>query len=163
MALRRSLLRIDKASFLYLNCWIFQIKMLYWYVKDSFAVLSINSIKIFSMFQKNSVDPKPFYPKSFLLSIVISLTHSASKVSKCGIFSGLCFPVFGLNTEKCRPGNTLHLDAFHAVKSITHTIKYRCKNRSKHHKKWSLLTTNWNLPTFTGNGTMTNLTQYELS
>ena len=48
------------------------------------------------------------------------------KVSKCGVFSGPCFPVFGLNTEiygdlispnveKYRPEKTPYLDNFHAM------------------------------------------------
>ena len=37
------------------------------------------------------------------------------KVSKYGVISGLYFPVFGLNTGKYGPENTLYLDIFHAV------------------------------------------------
>ena len=38
------------------------------------------------------------------------------KVSKYGVFSGLYFPVFGLNTGKYGPGKTPYLDTFHAVR-----------------------------------------------
>ena len=37
------------------------------------------------------------------------------EVSKCGVFSGLYFPVFSPNTGKYGPGKTPHLDTFHAV------------------------------------------------
>ena len=57
------------------------------------------------------------------------MTFSAWKVSKYGVFSGLYFPVFGLNTEiyeanlciqsehtgKYGPEKTPYLDTFHAV------------------------------------------------
>ena len=36
----------------------------------------------------------------------------AWKVSKYGVFSGLYFPVFGLNTGKYGPENTPYLDTF---------------------------------------------------
>ena len=36
-------------------------------------------------------------------------------VSKYGVFSGLYFPVFGLNTGKYEPEKTLYLDIFLAV------------------------------------------------
>ena len=41
--------------------------------------------------------------------------HTAWKVSKYGVISGLYFLVFGLNTEKYGPEITPYLDAFHAV------------------------------------------------
>ena len=37
------------------------------------------------------------------------------KVSKYGVFSGPCFPVFGLNTGKYEPEKAPYLDTFHAV------------------------------------------------
>ena len=43
------------------------------------------------------------------------LRITAWKVSKCGVFSGPYFPVFGLNTEKYGSGKTPYLDKFHAV------------------------------------------------
>ena len=36
-------------------------------------------------------------------------------VSKYGVFSGMYFPVFGLNAGKYGPGKTPYLDTFHAV------------------------------------------------
>ena len=36
-------------------------------------------------------------------------------MSKYGVISGPCFPVFGLNTEKYGPEITPYLDTFHAV------------------------------------------------
>ena len=44
-----------------------------------------------------------------------NLTFIAWKVSKYGVFSGLYFPVFGLNTGNYGPEKTPHLDTFHAV------------------------------------------------
>ena len=58
-----------------LNFRMFQIKMLYQYVKDSFAALSVNAIKNFNMPQKNSVNPKLFHPNSYLLLTSTSLTN----------------------------------------------------------------------------------------
>ena len=49
--------------------------MLYQYVKDFFAAPSINAIKNFNMSQKKSVNPKPFYPNSYLLLTSTSLTN----------------------------------------------------------------------------------------
>ena len=40
---------------------------------------------------------------------------SALNVSKCGVFSGLYFPVFGLNTKKYAPEKTLYMENFHTV------------------------------------------------
>ena len=40
---------------------------------------------------------------------------TAWKVSKCGVFFGPYFPVFGLNTGKYGPEKTPYLDTFHAV------------------------------------------------
>ena len=37
------------------------------------------------------------------------------KVSKYGVFSGPCVPVFGLNTGKYGPEVTPYLDTFHEV------------------------------------------------
>ena len=36
-------------------------------------------------------------------------------MSKCGVFTGPYFPVFGLNTGKYGPEKTLYLDTFHVV------------------------------------------------
>ena len=41
--------------------------------------------------------------------------HYCVKSVQMQSFSGPYFPVFGLNTGKCRPENTLYLDTFHAV------------------------------------------------
>ena len=60
-------------KFLIFDFRMFQIKMLYQYIKDSFAVPSINAIKNFNMSQKNSVNPKSFYPNSYLLLTSIFL------------------------------------------------------------------------------------------
>ena len=38
-------------------------------------------------------------------------------MSKCGVFPGPYFPVFGLNTEKYVPEKTPYLDIFHTVNS----------------------------------------------
>ena len=38
-------------------------------------------------------------------------------MSKYRVFSGPYFPVFSLNTGKCRPGKTPYLDSFHAVQA----------------------------------------------
>ena len=59
---------------LFLNFRMFQIKMLYQYVKDAFEAPSINAIKNFNMSQKDSVNPKPFYPNSYQLLTSTSLT-----------------------------------------------------------------------------------------
>ena len=60
--------------------------------------------------------------KNYYISFKRKTSHSAAwKVSKYGIFSGLYFPVFRLNTVfrantgKYRPENTPFLDTFHAV------------------------------------------------
>ena len=44
--------------------------------------------------------------------------NTASKVSKYGVFSGPCFPVFGLNTGKYGPENTPYLDTFHLAEDF---------------------------------------------
>ena len=48
--------------------------------------------------------------------------NTAWKVSKYGVFSGLYFPAFGLNTdqnvEKYGPEKTPYLDTFHTVEEI---------------------------------------------
>ena len=49
---------------------------------------------------------------------------TAWKVSKYGVISGPCFPVFGLNTGKYGPEKTQYLDTFHAV---LETIALLCK------------------------------------
>ena len=50
---------------------------------------------------------------SFLSGVTNVVT--AWKVSKYGVFSCPYFPVFGLNTGKCGPEQTPHLDTFHVV------------------------------------------------
>ena len=44
------------------------------YVKDSFTTPSINAINNLNMSQKNSVNPKPFYPNNYILLSSTSLT-----------------------------------------------------------------------------------------
>ena len=56
-------------------------------------------------------------------------------MSKCGVFSGLYFPVFGLNTRKYEPEKTLYLNTLRAVfivknnklhnKSLTNIFTYK--------------------------------------
>ena len=58
-----------------LDCWMFLIKMLYQFVKDSFVAPSISVIKNSNIFQKNSVYPKTFYLHSFLLLTSTSLQN----------------------------------------------------------------------------------------
>ena len=41
---------------------------------------------------------------------------STWKVSKYGVLSGPCFPVFGLNTRKYGPEITPYFETFHVVK-----------------------------------------------
>ena len=53
----------------------------------------------------------------------ISSTGTTWKVSKYRVFSGLHFPIFGLNTEKYRPEKTPYLDAFHTAWSVTVNLK----------------------------------------
>ena len=58
-----------------LNCWMFLMKTLYQFVKDSFIALSTSIIKNSIIFQKNSVYPKTFYLHSFLLLTSTSLQN----------------------------------------------------------------------------------------
>ena len=44
---------------------------------------------------------------------------TAWKVSKYGVISGSCFPIFGLNTGKYEPEITSYLDTFHAVEEFS--------------------------------------------
>ena len=53
----------------------------------------------------------------------ISSTGTTWKVSKYRVFSGLHFPIFGLNTEKYRTEKTPYLDAFHTAWSVTVNLK----------------------------------------
>ena len=46
---------------------------------------------------------------------IISIIFFAWKVSKCGIFSGLHFPVFSPSTGKYGPEKNTYLDTFRAV------------------------------------------------
>ena len=50
-----------------LNCWMFLIKTLYQFVKDSFVAPSTSVIKNWNIFQKNSFCPKKIYVRNFLL------------------------------------------------------------------------------------------------
>ena len=65
-------------SFLSLNCGMSQTKMLHKFVKDTFVLPSINVIKNFNMYQKNSVYLKPFHLNSFLLLTSTSITNITS-------------------------------------------------------------------------------------
>ena len=56
--------------------------MLHQYVKDFLAALSINVIKNFSMSQKNSINPKPFYPNSYLILTSTLQQEITSKIAK---------------------------------------------------------------------------------
>ena len=47
------------------------------------------------------------------------------EVYKYGVFSGPCFPVFGLNTGKYGPEKTPYLDIFRAV-SVTRKLVLHC-------------------------------------
>ena len=47
--------------------------------------------------------------------LALGLDYTMWKVSKCGVFSGLYFPVFSPNTGKYGPGKTPYLDTFHAM------------------------------------------------
>ena len=55
------------------------------------------------------------YMQWYLIAIDAIQSNTARKMSKYGVFSGSCFPLFGLNTGKCRPEKTPYLDSFHAV------------------------------------------------
>ena len=55
------------------------------------------------------------YMQWYLIAIDAIQSNTARKMSKYGVFSGPCFPLFGLNTGKCRPEKTPYLDSFHAV------------------------------------------------
>ena len=50
-----------------------------------------------------------------MLQCYVRHSNTAREVSKYGVFSGLYFPVFGLNTGKYGAEKTPHLDTFHAV------------------------------------------------
>ena len=45
-----------------------------------------------------------------------SKSGTAWKVSKYGVISGPCFPVFSPNTGKYRPEINTYLDTFHTVR-----------------------------------------------
>ena len=72
----------------------------------------------------------------------ISLVHSRTvwKVPKYGVFSGLYFPVFELNTGKCGPEKTPYLDTFHAVSYSFHI------QITDHAKYSTLVNFTWWLP-----------------
>ena len=55
------------------------------------------------------------FSENKLLLRLLWVLGTTWKVSKYGVFSGPCFPVFGLNTGKYRPGKTPYVDTFHAV------------------------------------------------
>ena len=44
-------------------------------------------------------------------------------MSKCGVFSGPYFRIFGLNTRKCGPEKTPYTDTFHPVVMIESVIE----------------------------------------
>ena len=60
--------------------------------------------------------------------------HIAWKLSKYGVFSGLYFPVFGLNTKKCGPEKTPYLDNFYAVSGSR--LKKDKKNFRNEYNNW---------------------------
>ena len=66
----------------------------------------------------------------------IARVSTAWKVSKCRVFCGLYFPVFGLNTRKHGPEKSLHLNTFHTVlkwffSNIIKTLNIPQTNHSK--------------------------------
>ena len=60
---------------------------------------------------------------SVLRAYVLACFSLREKVSKYGVFSGLYFPAFRLNTGKYGPEKTLYLDTFHAV-SLTSLVLF---------------------------------------
>ena len=52
-----------------------------------------------------------------------TMTNTAWKVSKHGVFSGPCFPEFAVNTKKYGPEKIPYLETFHVVKICTVCIK----------------------------------------
>ena len=69
-------------KFLILNCWIFLIKTLYQFVKDSFIAPPASVTKNPNIFQKNSVNPQIFYLLSFLLLTSTSLQNLYHRITK---------------------------------------------------------------------------------
>ena len=52
----------------------------------------------------------------FLITLIFKKkSYAAWKVSKYGVFSDSCLPVFSPNTGKYGPEKTPYLDTFHAV------------------------------------------------
>ena len=78
---------------------------------------------------------------SLLMTIItddkdIATVSTAWKVSKCRVFCGPYFPVFGLNMRKHGPEKTLHLNTFHTVfkwffSNIIKTLNMLQTNHSK--------------------------------
>ena len=60
--------------------------------------------------------------KYVLLTLIFekhNVSHTAWKMSTCGVISGLYFPVFSPNTGKYEPEITPYLNNFHAVSIIS--------------------------------------------
>ena len=72
------------------------------------------------------------------------MTFTAWKVSKCGVFKVLYFPVFGLSTGKYGPEITPYLDTFHAVVTWAMTAFIEGKLSSKNYQiKLNEFQTEW--------------------
>ena len=80
----------------------------------------------------------------FFYMNLAQLQSTAWKVPQYGVFSGLYFPVFGLNTVKYGPEKTPYLDTFHSViiskvlfinyQSSNYSIRFTCKHFEKSSK-----------------------------
>ena len=57
--------------------------------------------------------------------------NAAWKVSQYGVFSGLYFPAFGLNTGQYGPEKTPNLDTFYAVKIYLRKESWKWRKREK--------------------------------
>ena len=64
-----------------LNCQMFLIKAFYQFVKNSFVAPSISIIKNCNIFPKNSVYPRTFYLRSFLLLTSTSLQNLYHRIT----------------------------------------------------------------------------------
>ena len=91
--------------------------------KDNYRPVSIlpNMSKIFEKLQCKLIT---LFMKYFLSKFQCGFRKgfrvqhcTERKVSKCRVFCGPNFPVFGLNTRKYGPEKTLYLDIFHTVLS----------------------------------------------
>ena len=69
-------------------------------------------------YESLAVKVTPLYINSFSSFHKLRITSHALKVSKYEVFSRLYFPVFSLNTGKCRPEKAPSVDTFHAVSVI---------------------------------------------